>query len=232
MTTVIRATGVQFSNADLPNLSPVVSNGLVAMFRPSSAKSGLADLYNKDNQLTIVGNPEFLAHGVRVSKANYLQTNVADTKNSTIIVVFKINNTQGSAIVFGNFNIGISGQSVFWQGGVIKSQVIGSANYIENLSNNYTSGLFFTVAITIDADNDIAHFYNITQGTQQQASGGIANRKLGATHRIGASYSTPWTGISEVAEVIIYDRALSKDELNTQYMYSKDYFKKKHNIDI
>ena len=118
MTTVIRATGVQFSNADLPNLSPVVSNGLVAMFRPSNAKSGLADLYNKDNQLTIVGNPEFLAHGVRVSKDNYLQTNVADTKNSTIIVVFKISNMQDSAIVVGNFNNKISGQSVFWQNGV------------------------------------------------------------------------------------------------------------------
>lgn len=248
MATVIRASGVQFKNANLPSLSPVVSDGLVAMFRPSSAPNGLIDLHNKDNQLTIVGNPELLEVGVKTNLNNYLQTDVSETSNLTLIAVAK-KSGKNSAFVVGNFSgqTGSGGSSIWLnddgnEGHTVRAQ---STSYATTQNNRvfsnigqYVDDQYMFVALVVDAENNTMQAYNPTLlnnhlNYSNAEINGLKNRRLDNKIRIGsAAGGVRWLGEAIIAEVIIYDRALNKDDIMTQYIYSKDYFKKKHNIHI
>lgn len=248
MTTVIRANGVQFINDNLPSLSPVVSDGLVAMFRPSNKPNGLTDLYNKDNQLTIVGNPELLDIGVKTNIRNYLQSNLPETPNLTFLAVVKKVGRQ-SAFVVGNYSGGTgTGGSSIWlnddgQGGyTVRAQSSSYANgqTYNRVFNNigaYQDEQYMFVGLVVNADANTMQAYNPTLLSNRLSYNnidvdGLKNRRLNNPLRIGSGLNVGWAGQAVIAEVIIYNKALTEQEVMTQYMYSKDYFKKKHNIDI
>ena len=90
MTTVIRATGVKFNNDDLPTISPFVTNGLLAAFRPSNSNHGLLDLSGNGHKLGLVGSPQFTTMSVIGDGKNGLDSSVPETKDFTIITVSRI----------------------------------------------------------------------------------------------------------------------------------------------
>ena len=240
MTTVIRANGVQFINDNLPSLSPVVSDGLVAMFRPSNKPNGLADLYNKDNQLTIVGSPELLSHGAKVSLGSYLQTNTPESSSSTIIAIAQIDNSATTGFIVSNHDSNNKkGQSLYYQTGVIRAQSYSGTADVQNRifnSGGSAGNNFVFIAMAIDAEQNTMRFINASMGVelfyQETVNYALTNRTLGQHYRIGSAYSSAFTGVALVSEVIIYNKALSNDAIKQQYLYSKEYFKKKHNIEI
>lgn len=246
MTTVIRATGVQFSNADLPNLSPVVSNGLVAMFRPSNAKSGLTDLYNKDNQLTIVGSPELTATGVKANARNYLQTDISETASMTILAVAKPTTLSYSHIA-GTYNSTKGGVGMWFAGSSGTISVAMSAATKSDALDTHTQQAwgnlakvskeqYVFAALVIDAENNTMQGYCPTVRDDRLSfmatSSKFSSRTMGNKIRIGSGYWGDWQSETIISEVAIYNKALDSTEIMTQYQYSKDYFKKKHNIDI
>lgn len=240
MTTVIRAIGGQFINDNLPSLSPVVSDGLVAMFRPSNKPNGLTDLYNKDNQLTIVGSPELLSHGAKVSLGSYLQTNTPESSSSTIMAIAQIDNPATSGLIVSNHDSNSKkGQSLYYQMGIIRAQSYSGTADVKNRvfnSGGSAGNNFVFIAMAIDATQNTMRFVNASMGVElfyrETVDSALANRALGQHFRIGSAYSSAFAGAALVSEVIIYNKALSNDAIKQQYLYSKDYFKKKHNIDI
>lgn len=94
MTTLIKASGVKFNNPNLPNVSPMVTDGLIAAWRPNSSTMGLLDLSGNGHTLTQVGNPILKSGSIIVDKNNGFITDVAEPFNHTILVVHKaIKNT-------------------------------------------------------------------------------------------------------------------------------------------
>lgn len=90
MTTIIRATGVKFNNDDLPVISPFVTNGLLAAFRPNNSNQGLLDLSGNNHKLDFVGSPQLTAMSVIGNGRNGLISSVPETKDFTIIAVSRI----------------------------------------------------------------------------------------------------------------------------------------------
>ena len=90
MTTVIKAANFNFSNNNLPILQPIVTDGLVAMFRPNDSINGLADLSLNNHTLTKVGNPTLTAVSVLGNNSNYYQTSIPETQSLTIMAVVKV----------------------------------------------------------------------------------------------------------------------------------------------
>lgn len=89
MSVIIKATGVTFSNTNLPILSPMITDGLVGAFRPNSSPLGLLDLSGNGKTLTKQGNPTLTSNSIIVNKDNGFITDIPETMDVTLIAVHR-----------------------------------------------------------------------------------------------------------------------------------------------
>ncbi len=89
MSVIIKATGVTFSNTNLPILSPMITDGLVGAFRPNSSPLGLLDLSGNGKTLTKQGNPTLTPNSIIVDKNNGFITDMPETMDVTLIAVHR-----------------------------------------------------------------------------------------------------------------------------------------------
>lgn len=96
MSTIFRLNGVNFNNPALPVIMPIISDGLVAAFRPANSLAQTIDLSGNNHQLTLKGSPGFTSTGVVGSASAGLITDVPETAALTIMCVSRMRLDSGN----------------------------------------------------------------------------------------------------------------------------------------
>lgn len=246
MTTVIKAANFNFSNNNLPILQPIVTDGLVAMFRPNDSINGLADLSLNNHTLTKVGNPTLTTVSASGNSNNYYQTSIPETQSLTIMAVVKIVNNPNNGIIFGNYETN-AGTSIWYSynGTAKDSLALQVQLHNKKLDGTFKNNqlhfeIFYPpfnypwrfVAITIDAKTGIATAYNPLNQKVNTLAADFANRQIGKNFRIFNAQSNTHPGTSELAEVLVFNKALSRQQIMQQYEYSKEFMAKHRGIVI
>lgn len=241
MTTVIRAIGANFTAANLPVINDFLRDGLVAAYRPNNSLDGLKDLSGNDNHLVKIGSPVFTANSVIGDGLNALTTNLLEPLSVTYTAVFKMPSATSSVggFVVGCYDEGeqsgtsifnvVNGSSIDVYGSSYTETSAGSGIY-ENISINpetVSGENYLFVAWKVDSSNEQLTLYiptlsivkNIPIGTRK-----ISSRKISTTNKIEIM-SNPnkptWESKVHVAEVLIYNKALSTEQISEQYQKSK-----------
>lgn len=261
MTTVIRATGSVFNNQSLPIIAPLVTDGLVGAFRaggfglvdvsgnsraltvvgsPTATEYGLRG--NGSNGLaTDIGEPTTMTI-------------------MTISRVRKVGGAYKRVFVAGNYIASnpVAGSSVFYapeaQGYSLRGNTRTKNLSGDTLNNTLTYKIFgdvgdtsefiFTAMVLDAAANTVTTYLpkfsqNYVQFVDFNPSSlSLTQRPLvinGKPNYIQIA-STPssdvWDGDVEVAEVLIFDKALTKSQIMQQYKYSKAYMQDSKNITL
>ena len=270
MSVIIKAKNVVFNNPNLPILTPMVSGGLIGSFRPSNTALGLTDLSGNGHQLLIQGSPQFTDKSVIVDKDNGLISDIQETLDMTLIVVYRaIKNTQASGenqwlgMVVGTYyndrgmsiftaasnnknQVDVLGQAytkktsdgsvsskITWNGSFDNASGIAQTEYqfnalVVNASGNklltYTPARQLSPITFYDGFSDVSllstrSLIDPTTKSPNLFKFGIANVPFGS-------------GKAEIAEVLIYNRPLSQEEITRQYRYSKEFLLKHRGIII
>ena len=270
MSVIIKAKNVVFNNPNLPILTPMVSGGLIGSFRPSNAALGLTDLSGNGHQLLMQGSPQFTDKSVIVDKDNGLISDIQETLDMTLIVVYRaIKNAQATGIdqwlgmVAGTY-YNDRGMSIFTSYNDTKNQVdvLGQAYAKKNSDGSVSSktvwnGSFdnasgiahtdyqFNALVVNTRSNKLLTYTPARQLSPYSVYGGFSDASLLSTRslidpttkspnvfKFGIANVPFGDGRSEIAEVLIYDRALSQEEITRQYKFSRDFMQKHRGIII
>lgn len=268
MSVIIKAKNVVFDNPNLPVLTPMISNGLVASFRPTNASLGLIDLSGNGNQLATQGAPQLTANSAIVDKNNGFVTNVRETTDLTLIVVSRaIKNPQASgenqwlsmvagtyyndrgSSIFTGYNstkneVDTLGQSYAKKmtGGTVSSKTVWLGS--QSAATNQTD-FKFTALVVKATDNKILTYNPAKQtaplfiydGSTDGSRLDMRNLSDPTTNqpnyfKLGIANVPFGDGKNEIAEVLIYNRALTQDEIMRQYKFSRDFMQKHRGIAI
>lgn len=171
--------------------------------------------YQSDEESTLNGNPVIsFDGGVGIDgEDDWLSATTNDSlrisNGSTIMVVAKINENSSTRRVFtGDYTFG----SIF---GFPILTTPGSKDYI-NFSGHWSNGVAKVAAATFDTDHDVTFYEN---GTSIGSVVGDGLPTFTNTSYVGTSlvFNEPWLG--DVAELLIYNRALTQDEINQNQAY-------------
>ncbi|HGS4526694.1 TPA: hypothetical protein ACMDNX_002013 [Vibrio cholerae] len=255
MATVIRLKGVNFNNPSLPVIAPLVRTGLRAAWRPANGMDSLVDLSGNGKSLTVLGNPSFTQNGVKGDRSNGLLTDLIETTSYTYIAVGRIPDgieasSQQSMLVnnFKDDDADVRGGSVWLMTGNIRytSSYYKSGEGVNNQANSIlgtAQGIgndWQFIVVQIDATTQTQRVYTPTikgNMTPDERQGwDFAARTIYADQPL-ALVAVPydrWSSASqsELGEVLVYDRALSAEEIQRQYELSKTFWKNHRGIDI
>lgn len=167
-----------------------------------------------------------------------------------------------SGFVVGNFEDGVAGDSIWISGksidGKYKAQLRAQSYYwrlsdtslrnavltVDANINPLEEGKHYFVSYVLDEDARLStltlHLQDGTKGVAKVpyvlGEHSLADRPVKANPFEINSMRKPspgtWPRILGVSESLIYDRALSDSEVEQQYQFSKQYFKKHANIDL
>ena len=254
MTTVIRASGVNFNNPNLPVIEQIVTDGLVAAYRPSTSAMSLVDLSGNGHNLQQVGNPTLTSKGVVGDVSNGFATDITETRSLTYIAVHKVVKTgsDNRSFAVGCYSQSNSVGSSIWTDNDAGSSTLKSQVYLydASVSKNknqvilFHSGAVYDYvfsALVVDADAEKVLTYIPSQSSApkstfnvQAESKSLKSRTL-STVPVKIAVNTDndhWLGQSHVAEVLIYDKALTTTQILQQYEYSKAFMLKNRGIAI
>lgn len=240
-TSVMQLRNARFNNPALPVLGPIIAPGLRAAFRPRADISSMADLSGNGTLTTKVGSPVFTDTGVIGTVANGFTTNLAETKNHTYIVTAKCTAATTPFIV-GNFNstaeLGTGLFALSTAGNMTSSAAYwtksGATTNWDRINGPAVSIAMFPtlwsfMVITVDSDRNRITFW-LKQGSAELtkigpvSNSGLSTRNMAPAETLrimGPQPAWAYTGQAEVAELLIYDRVLTDDEIIRQYGYSK-----------
>lgn len=233
MSTVIKAVGVTFKNENLVKLNNFIEDGLIGAYR-FFGESNTKDLSGSGNDLTIDGAPTQGSNYVEGNNNNGYDTGIVAQPSMTLIATFKVIENK-SAFAVGTYDSTIlKGAGLYYSTaflGLSKTVYVESGGVSSALKPNPTShpmGSFFFGAMSIDAvgKNIIHGIPSLGLETHSLTSSqSLISPILTSTHtiKILSSYmkTATWEGKLQIAEVLIYNRALSESEIMAQYANSK-----------
>ncbi|MCS0039739.1 hypothetical protein NB607_22540 [Vibrio alginolyticus] len=255
MATIIRLKNVQFSNNALPVVTPFVRNGLVAAWRFANGPESLIDLSGNGRQLTEKGSVSYTELGILGDQDNGFLTDVNESNDVTLMAVWRATSEEEGAKAFavGNFFNDTSpdrGLSIWYQRdnannsmasksqchyyntgtGLIGNEIVESK--MTPIDQNFT----FT-ALTVNTNENSQSLYVPKNNSKLVRSGpdkSYAQREISSMPFEICSTPDAWNnnGGIEVAEVIIYNKALSEAEVLEQYELSKQFHKSVRGIDV
>lgn len=248
MTTVIRNLDLLIDNPALPVIfGPFTSvPGLVGGWRFSGGNP-LADLSGNGRALSAEGSPSQADYYVTGNKTNGYVTDIGDMLNVTLIVVARLKSSvQDYGPFLSSLRQNASGNGV-GVGVVLASNpaanisrdqgVIGNTAYdaalaasVQGQAGTFAERTAFRfIALALDAAAGTARLFQPRLSTVPVTvtDADISTRTVaGRVFRIG-SWSNPadlpQPGEYDIAEALIYSRALSDSEVLTQYNRSKTY---------
>lgn len=262
MSAIIKAVGVKFNDPALPILSPMITQGLVGAWRPNNSSMGLIDLSGNGNILTQQGNPELKEGSIVVNNTNGFATNIRETLDLTLFVVHRsIKSQSGSFRGFsvGSFyegrgvsiwhetldgKLNTNAQSFLKK---ISDGMMQNLSWIENSQNIPQSvGEIEVSVLSLKASDNKWQLYNpMKQSTPVNSyDASVDNWRFDLRnlsdpvtgvpnyYKLGVSNIPFEDGKTEIFEVLIYNRALTQEEIMRQYQYSKDFMQKHRGITI
>ncbi|HCM0807711.1 hypothetical protein HJ153_02025 [Vibrio parahaemolyticus] len=255
MATIIRLKNVQFSNNALPVVTPFVRNGLVAAWRFSTGPESLVDLSGNGRQLTERGSVSYSEFGILGDKDNGFLTDINESSDVTLMAVWRAASTEDGAKGFavGNFFNDTSpdrGLSLWYyrdnandfiasksqchyyntDTGLLANEVLESK--MAPIDQSFTFS-----ALTVNSNENSQTLYvpkNNAKTVRSDPVKSYVQREISAMPFEICSTQDSWgsNGDIEVAEVIIYNKALSEAEVLEQYALSKQFYKAVRGIDV
>lgn len=244
MTTVIRSSNSVFNAENILPSGSLVLDGLVAAFRPSNKQDGLIDLSGHGHILTKMGSPTLTSQEMVGDSSNGYTTDIDETVNLTYIAVYKVLPTSGNyqSLAINCFNnTPAEGSSIYSGAASAKAELrcastvlvasTGSSAVLNHPLDNPVSSAdvsnYIFVAHVVNAATGNILSYTPVNGaivsTEQGVGRSLANRPL-SRRKVSLAYSptTPtWLGKSHIAEALIYNKALTAEQIMMQYNYSK-----------
>lgn len=239
MTTVFRASGVTFTNQNLPIIPNFAGDGLVGAYRPNNTANGLKDLSGNDNDLVVVGNPTLTATGFIGDNLNGFKTPLIETKNLTYISVVKMPTTTlaGGGFAMGAYHAyDTTGTSIYSVGvanelrAQTRSLVTGSSlnvtpdTTVAGIGNEYVF-----IALVVDAENEKVTVYVPKTGLVRDLGllgGSLKTRIIKTTdpvELVSNPTRTMFKNKVHLAEALVYNKALTAAQVQAQYLISQAY---------
>ncbi|MEY8247302.1 MAG: hypothetical protein RPT11_02875 [Bermanella sp.] len=262
MAVQITLRGVNFGNSALPVVGNMIRSGLRGAWRFGGGYESAADLSGNESILIEKGQVSFTPEGVLGDLDNGFDTGLEPTVERTFIAVFRVPSsvvdlTQHNAMIIGNYTdaseraggciwlddvpTSVNAQSHFYDAALTENNYNGSSNLkLEYGSESEYQWLF--VASVVTATKQWAYFPTqkklggatdyLDGGNQDYASRTVSPHSIELLSVPDSSWGRSLDSVVELSEVLIYDRALSLDEVKKQYEYSKDYHLKVKGIVI
>lgn len=237
MTTVIRSSTSVFDVENVLQFGGFVRDGLVAAFRPSSGQGGLIDLSGHGHILTKIGSPTLTSKEMVGDSVNGYMTDIYETPNLTYIAVYKVLPTGGSysAHAITCFRSPKYGSSIYaGNAGLrastsIKETSTGTDELLAKDVGYSDMEKYVFVAYVVNSETGVVTTYAPAIGpainTPQGDGWSIANRSLSQA-KVSLAYNaslSSWLGTSHIAEALIYNKALTAEQIMQQYYYSKGF---------
>lgn len=240
MGTIVKLDTI-FNADNLPVLTPLVQNGLVACYRPAK---GLFDLSGNHHQLKVIGNPTITQYGALVDGKNYYETDIKETPELTYIAVYRsiIADDKQPSYVVGIYEGNRA--SLLFQ---TQNTKVDIGSYAAKKNNQGTMGvgaLYTTIqsslspqttdwvwhAMALGSPNLLTSFVR-KNGTElrydenRTPDYNYTVRDLSETNiLIGSSVNASHGKTKmEIVEVLIYNKALTRQELDQQLKYTQEY---------
>ncbi|AFH14511.1 hypothetical protein I904_gp39 [Vibrio phage VvAW1] len=244
MAMVIKLKGVTFNNPNLPTLDGAslstsgrsVEGDALAHYLLGGSESSYVNLRATGYNLTpFTGDPTFTSQGVVVDKDSSLDTGIlfGAGAEGTICVVFKQENTAGNDVMpFGTLQQSqtVDGFAMFND---VSSQILFSngrptTNLMAQRSLSPISPGFIFAALSVGNGKQITYCPNTTGAAIDEHVSAGANLESGRNLAIGSyHYYTSLGADCEVAEFIVFDRALTATELAAVYSRSQQRMEQK-----
>lgn len=255
MATIIRLKNVQFSNSALPVVTPFVRNGLVGAWRFANGSESLIDLSGNGRQLTEKGSISYSEFGVLGDKDNGFVTDINESSDVTLMAVWRPTSTEDGAKGFavGNFFNDTSpdrGLSLWYGRDNANDSISAKAQchyyntdtgllgneVLESKMTPIDQSFTFS-ALTVNTNENSQSLYvpkNNAKLVRSEPAKSYIQREISTSPFEICSTQDSWgsSGDIEVAEVIIYNKALSEAEVLEQYELSKQFHKAVRGIDI
>lgn len=238
MSLVIKLNGVNFNNPNLPTLSGAslvagnlldVELGAIGHYLLGAGIHSYSDMTALSNHLSPVNNdPNFTKNSVLVSYANSLNTGIQLDLNSeaTLVCVYKNDGTNamplGSMKSSSGGTDGLAlfsssdGSSVYFNGRSENSIV---QQQLDNVAQGY---VFLAGSVGNDSQVIFCPQANDAINGQEQTLNAVgSNAKADRDIYIGSGHYSSGYGVDEVCEVIIFDKALTAQEIEQVYQRSK-----------
>lgn len=252
MTTVITIKDAVFTAPGLPVLSRVIRDGLVLGIRPADT-GDVVDFSDNGATLTKVGFPILTPYGVRTAPVSFYNTSVLESSSNTMIIGFRAvfpGSTSGLSGLLGSLNYGFGTNSK--GSGIAVGTIAGSPAYLgaatyaaNGATTRQNTGAraivspspappftskWVWVAVALDEAANVSRFYSCMDGGDLVAAANAtldagvitrtrANICLGAYADVGVDTGHRF----EIAEALVYSRALSAAEIQHQFNEAKKY---------
>lgn len=233
MATVLKAVGATFTASNLVKLNYFVKDGLVAAYRPDNTSQGLTDLSGNGHKLTLVGGASVDSRSlVSSSKLSGASTGLNETASFTYISTFKVEPVGGkyAALPINCFSQLAGGSSIFaGQSGLndISAQCYSTGVINVIAKTTTTNADYVFVAVSVDAVTNTMRIdipaRNISVTSTPEA-GETFSARVFSRFGIHLGYCPSYTAASAksyIAEAIIYNKALTIEQIAQQYSYSK-----------
>lgn len=234
MATVIQIKGADFSGRNLPIITPLYEDGLIAAYRPSLNLTMSKDLSGNNVAVSQVGTPVWHDTYIECDYENGLSTDVEETASFTMVYAAKTKAVDGSLTSFlGGSYTGGRGLSITRGASNFNFQTFAKrttdntyqnvqrAIAVQDMQNEQESNWDIWV-VSVDALSNKLITYS-TCGVYAEYDGAANNYNFADRDSIGRkvhigkpSYNTASTykAKSLIAEALFYNRALSKDEIS------------------
>ena len=247
MATIITIKWSDFSGKGFPIIQNLVSDGLQLAYRFKNSFENSISLSTE--KLVLSGAPVFTGNSAICDNSNKLITeNLTDKGSLTMLVAYRIHVVDGElrSYIFGSYpnNKGFS----FFRGAnttPTQSFNLSATFYATNSSGarvqqtglpglpitfNDSKSDWDIVAVRFDMETNMYSHYNRNTGEWRTVVGGsdftFVDTTSGSKIGIGSiRNSTSWKGQTEVAEVLIYNKALSDEQVLKQIGISTEYLK-------
>lgn len=246
MAMVIKLKGVTFNNPNLPTLDGAslstsgrsVEGDALAHYLLGGSESSYVNLRATGYNLTpFTGDPTFTSQGVVVDKDSSLDTGIqfGSGAEGTICVVFKQENTAGNDVMpFGTLQSSavqvVEGFAMFND---VSSQILYSngratTNAMAQRSLSPITPGFIFAALSVGNGKQITYCPNTSGSAVDEFTAPGANLESGRNLAIGSYHYYSTLGAAcEVAEIIVFDRALTATELAAVYSRSQQRMEQK-----
>lgn len=227
MAMIIQIPDIVFTNPNLPNIKAALETQTAGDTEAMAhyimgLDARMIDTSGHGRNLEKVGTPVENSVSSVVDKSNFYQMPMSNPRECTVILVMK---GDGIALSpsFGNWNhYDKTGLSVYLQDGAFAVMAYNENGVTSGGETQVTTVKpteFTFLSATFDANK--LFMYCPREGVEKTIDRSGVPQSVGSGNlRIGNLPSVAWPGQTDVAEVLVFDRVLSKQQLQQKYAES------------
>lgn len=227
MALVVQIPDIVFTNPNLPNIKAALETQAAGDTEAIAhyimgLDARMVDASGRGQNLEKIGSPVENAVSSVVDKSNYYKMPLSNPRECTVILVMK-GDGASTTPSFGNWNNDEKkGLSIYLEAGaftVIAYDENGQGTGGGSTGTTVIPTEYTFLAATFDSNK--LFMYCPREGEEKTLNRSGFSQSIGSANlRIGSIPSVSWGGETDIAEVLVFDRVLSKQQLQQKYAES------------